>query len=381
MLRGEVVFGNMATDVNTRKNIPYEGDDLPIKNASVCVIIPFFNGSKYIQRAIDSVLAQSAPPDEFLIVDDGSSPAEARQLHNIAGSAGVRVVTQANGGQGAARNFGVSNTSSRFICFLDQDDFFLKDHIEILLRELPENDQHLGWIYGDLMEADGEGNIIRGDIVKRYAAHPKRSVEEMVSRDMFVLPSAALIERNAFISVGGFDEQFTGYEDDDLFLRMFRAGFTNYYIDRPVTVWCINQESTSYSVRMSRSRLKYIKKLHNMFCEGGPSDRTFVLDVIIPRFEKLIIADAISASITPTLNHHRRMQPYREELIDILDQYANVVWQHLSLGKRLSLQVKIRLIKSNYRHTLVLATKCYLLFRRITMTAQRCYTARQANQS
>ncbi len=74
----------------------------------------------------------------------------------------------------------------------------------------------------------------------------------MLREDAYILPSASLIRRAAYEAVGGFDEQFTGYEDDDLFLRLFRAGYTNYYLDKPVTVWCRHSGSTSWTLKMSR---------------------------------------------------------------------------------------------------------------------------------
>ncbi|OWK21780.1 hypothetical protein AJ88_11715 [Mesorhizobium amorphae CCBAU 01583] len=70
-------------------------------------------------------------------------------------------------------------------------------------------------------------------MIKAHSSHPKADIFNMLSGDMFVLPSASIISRSAFKAVQGFDQQFMGYEDDDLFLRMFRAGFTNTFIDPP----------------------------------------------------------------------------------------------------------------------------------------------------
>lgn len=145
------------------------------------------------------------------------------------------------------------------------------------------------------MEADGEGNIVRSDMVKQHALHPKRFINDLLANDMFVLPSASLIERTAFEAVGGFDPQFTGYEDDDLFLRIFRRGYTNYFVDKAVTVWCINSESTSYSIKMSRSRLRYVKKLCSQFPDDVDKRRNYVRDLIAPRFTHMIISDAFTA--------------------------------------------------------------------------------------
>jgi GT2 family glycosyltransferase len=76
------------------------------------------------------------------------------------------------------------------------------------------------------MDIDGS-MLIRSFLTRLPTAHPKRSLIECLGQDMFVVPSASLISRKAFQAVGGFDESLSGYEDDDLFLRMFRAGYDN----------------------------------------------------------------------------------------------------------------------------------------------------------
>jgi GT2 family glycosyltransferase len=101
---------------------------------------------------------------------------------------------------------------------------------------------------------------------------------------MFVLPSASLISRSAFLSVGGFDERLSGYEDDDLFLRMFRAGFDNVYLPQSLSKWRIYQESSSYSSRMAVSRATYARKLIERFPNDEDNSRYYVRDLIAPRF-------------------------------------------------------------------------------------------------
>ena len=89
----------------------------------------------------------------------------------------------------------------------------------------------IGWTYSDLDEINDQGELIaRGVIVRTGAEHPKRDLASCLRQDMFVLPSASLISRRAFRQVGGFDERLSGYEDDDLFLRLFQAGFHNVFL-------------------------------------------------------------------------------------------------------------------------------------------------------
>jgi len=307
--------------------------------APVVVVIPFHNGSSTIERAAKSVLDQTVKPAEFIVVDDGSSETEAQRLRAIADRMGFRVMHQENGGQGSARNAGVAATASPFVCFLDQDDFYLKTHIETLVSEMPENDPHFGWVYGELFEAEGNGDIVRTSIVQHHSKHPKTNIIDLVRQDMHVLPSASLISREAFEAVGGFDPQFMGYEDDDLFLRIFRAGFTNYFTEKPVTVWCIHTESTSYGVRMARSRLRYFKKLVALFPDDPIKQRFFVRDLIAPRFIPLIMEDAISAATGKPGKYAANRDEYIQIASDFVDALSGQASIAPGLIRRLRLHV------------------------------------------
>lgn len=334
---------------------------------SVAVIIPFYNGAKYIERAIQSVLSQTVPADEFLIIDDGSSEAERTALAEIAARSGVTVHRKENGGQGSARNLGVSLTQSAYICFLDQDDFFLKNHIELLLEQVRTKDPHFGWAYGELMEADEEGHIVATSIAARYSKHPKISIEDLLERDMHVLPSASIISRTAFEAVGGFDPQFMGYEDDDLFLRIFRKGYTNYFFPQAVTVWCINKNSTSYSIRMSRSRMRYISKLCGMFDSDPERRSVYVRDLIFPRFCNLIAGEAFKSIYFSRYEHEKRMAQHSDELVRMLDTFASLVAANtrLRLEDRLKLRLYQLCLRQRSRRMLVVPYTMARILRRL----------------
>ena len=267
---------------------------LPLQAADVVVVIPFYNGAAFIERALRSVFVQTLPAAEVIVVNDGSAPEERAALDALAQQFPFRIVDKENGGQGSARNAGVAASTAGFICFLDQDDFYLETHIETLVNAVPSRDPRFGFVYGDLFEADAAGQTIRIGIVKEHATdHPKRSVFQMIATDMYVLPSAALVAREAFDAVSGFDAQFMGYEDDDFFLRVFRAGYTNYFVDQPVTVWCIHTASSAFSMRMNRSRFCYFTKLAGMFPDEPVRARFYMRDYLVPRFGKLFINDVI----------------------------------------------------------------------------------------
>jgi hypothetical protein len=83
----------------------------------------------------------------------------------------------------------------------------------------------------------------------------------------------------------------SGYEDDDFFLRVFRAGFDNVFLDLPLTKWRIHTGSSSYSYRMAQSRMKYIEKLRREFPDNYQRGRIISRDCLVPRFFPLALSD------------------------------------------------------------------------------------------
>ena len=288
---------------------------------SIAVTIPYYNGAKYIERALKSVEVQTLRSDEVIVVDDGSSKEQHDFLQSIKRNFDFdfEIVRKKNGGQGSARNMGVDLSKSDYICFLDQDDYFLPLHNEILMDAVPVSDPRFGWVYADLWEADEEGYVLRTDMIKHHSSHPKTSVIQMLSSDMFILPSASLVSRKAFLDVGGFDSTFTGYEDDDLFLRIFMHGWSNKFVDKSVTAWCINESSTSYSIKMSYSRMRYIKKLFKLFPSRPGMNRFFFRDLVVPRFSDIIISQAISSVLEAKEN--------MVEYVKLLEEFRGLVAQ------------------------------------------------------
>ena len=201
-----------------------------MKNNTVSVVIAFHNGSRWIERALNSVKTQTVPANEIIVVDDGSSTSESDFLRSLAKYFDFRLVHQDNAGQSAGRNLGIQETGSEFICLLDQDDYFLPNHIEHLLSIARVADPKFAYSYGDLHRIDEAGLLLCSSSINIEATHPHKDVETMIATNMHILPSATLIRRSALLDIGGFDTELRGYEDDDLFLRFHIAGYQHLYI-------------------------------------------------------------------------------------------------------------------------------------------------------
>lgn len=324
------------------------------RNHAVACVIPFYNGSRFIERAIKSVITQTVPVKELIIVNDGSGPDEVKALELIAGQyPAIIVLHKENGGQGSARNYGVAHAQSPFVCFLDQDDFFLPRHVEILAESVDDDDPLYAYSYGDLYVADVDGKIHSHSIAVKRAIHPKHDISDYLSEDMFILPSAAIIKKDAFLSVGGFDDRMAGYEDDDLFLRFFSTGYSSKFLPVSVTVWCINSESTSFGIRMSRSRMIYFEKLCKEYRDDPSLAKYYVRDYLAKRFLPCFVSDLMRGAMMNS--------PYKGEFIERLQHALLLVGKRVSGFYRMKCRALIWVSESNSRFAYAIFSRIYLL--------------------
>jgi glycosyltransferase involved in cell wall biosynthesis len=278
-----------------------------VTKQTIAVVIAFHNGSRWIEQALDSVLGQTVAANEVIVVDDGSSQEEAKFLALIQDRYKFRLIAQENGGQSSARNHGVSSAQSDYVCFLDQDDYYLPKHNQILLENADFEDPKFGFSYGDLWRSNEAGQILSHSSINVKMKHPHKNLKTLVGKNMFIVPSATLINRKAFLAVGGFDPELRGYEDDDLFLRFFLAGFSNRFTPEAVTVWTINTSSTSFTESMARSRFIYFKKLLKTFPEGSVENVHVFGDLMYKRFAYQFSGDVIEAAFSGSQNYLERL--------------------------------------------------------------------------
>ena len=172
----------------------------------IAAVIPLYNGSRYIRHAIDSVLQQTRRPDRIVVVDDGSCDDGAEIIATTYAQHGVEVIHTDNGGQSRARNTGVRVASDcDFVAFLDQDDIWYPEHLELLERAyLDAHSERLAYVYSNLDQIDVAGRRIHQSVLDLVAGpRQKTKIHELIGLDVFVLPSASLLVRSAFLSVGG----------------------------------------------------------------------------------------------------------------------------------------------------------------------------------
>jgi glycosyltransferase involved in cell wall biosynthesis len=179
----------------------------------VSVLIPCFNTEAFLGEAIESALSQSHPPDEIIVIDDGSTDGSLR----IATSFGcrVRVVGLEHVGVGAARNAGLLAAREEFVAWLDADDLWQSRKLEYQLPHMAN--PNVALVYGQMQRIGAARNsqawpldLPEGNIFERL----------YVQRN-FIPTSSVLVRRQALIDAGGFDTSVApGAEDLDAWLRI-----------------------------------------------------------------------------------------------------------------------------------------------------------------
>jgi GT2 family glycosyltransferase len=182
----------------------------------ISVVIPAYNAGAFIARAVRSVLAQSRPADEVIVVDDGSTDDTAELLGGYGDK--VRVVTLAScHGVSHARNIGVQTCCSPWIAFLDSDDEWTKEKLACQWAHL--------WQHPFLQISQCEEIWIRDGIRVNRCKHHEKKAGFIFSPSLkmcLVSPSAVIMKRDLFETYGLFDETLPACEDYDLWLRILR---------------------------------------------------------------------------------------------------------------------------------------------------------------
>ena len=286
---------HQRTDLTSRFSVIDEDRNVDL---SIAAIIPLYNGAKWIGQSIQSVLSQTLLPGELIVVDDGSTDDGPDIVARLAADHPlIKLLHKPNGGQSSARNFGVGHSESALIALLDQDDVWYRHHLEQLIKPFRRRRGiPLGWVSSDLDEVDETGGLINRRLLRKLDKNQaKTSLEQCLKENMFVLPSACLINREAFEKVNGFDEHLSGYEDDDFFLRLFRAGYNNVFLDEPLSQWRIYSSSSSQTAHMRRSAIVYVQKLLRNFENVQALHGNFVREYIAPRFVKTLLVEYFRA--------------------------------------------------------------------------------------
>lgn len=255
---------------------------------AVSVIIPTRDRAELTERAVRSVLEQTRPPSEILVVDDGSSDGTAEHLRDVFpgdGSADgdgppVRIHRTPPRGVSAARNIGIRLARGAWLAFLDSDDTWTPDKLEAQAEALAASPGH------ELCHTD-EIWIRNGRRVNPRQRHEKGGgrIFRRCLPLCAISPSSVLIHRRIFERVGLFDEDLPACEDYDLWLRI-TARYPVLYVDRPLTVkYGGHADQLSRTVEaLDRYRIRALERILET-AELAPDDHRAAIDMLLAKIE------------------------------------------------------------------------------------------------
>jgi len=221
---------------------------------TVSVIMPAYNQSEYLGEAIVSVLGQTYQDFEMIVVDDGSTDNTAEVVHSFWDKR-LSYIYQENRGLSAARNTGILHATSLYLTFLDSDDLFLPEKLEILLNEM-ENHPELGLVAGQAIPIDEKGRRIGRRIAR---ALPEDASKLLITNPLHV--GSVLLRKCWQESAGLFDESLRACEDWDLWIRLAKLGCKMKLIERPVSLYRFHQaQMTRDEEHMFRAMIALVEK-------------------------------------------------------------------------------------------------------------------------
>jgi glycosyltransferase involved in cell wall biosynthesis len=195
-----------------------------MKPPTVSAAVRVYNGERYIGETLTAILSQTRPPDEVLVVDDGSTDATPEELERFRGD--IRVVRQPNSGYAGSFNRCVGEARCDYIANCDADDVWEPDKLERQVEALltdPEIDfafsgaRFFGLTEGPRAPYPGAGRLDAQDFARR------------LYRQNFVCTSSTLIRRDLCLQLGQFMDRAPLCEDYDYWLRALMAGAVSFY--------------------------------------------------------------------------------------------------------------------------------------------------------
>ncbi len=184
----------------------------------VTALVPTFNRSGFLKEALSSLLRQTLPPDEIIVIDDGSTDDTAQVVVPFASA--IKYIYKPNGGKSSALNLGLDQASGELIYILDDDDIAADDAIERMSEALANNPEY-GFVYGEFNSFRVSDS---GVISWEARAQPPADNELYLSllHHNRIVPPSMLVRKSCYEHVGPFNEDFIRSQDYEMLLRLVR---------------------------------------------------------------------------------------------------------------------------------------------------------------
>jgi glycosyltransferase involved in cell wall biosynthesis len=259
----------------------------------VSVIIPTYNRAHVVPEAIESVLLQTYPHIEVIVVDDGSTDNTPECLQQFASR--VRVITQANAGPAAARNRGIEVAKGELIAFLDSDDLWLPTKLERQVTLLEQAGMSVPCCVCNIRMQWSELEACSFDIAA-LDPHLEEGIwanaGEVLSTRFLLFTQGVVIRREVLGRIGGFDESLWLLEDHELALRLSLESPWGFIRD-PLVIWRESKTGSLYQ-SAARDEIRQVEPLVE------------ILDRHLSRLQKSSVRNTIRKSVRRELDRNKR---------------------------------------------------------------------------
>ncbi|MDE6654885.1 MAG: glycosyltransferase, partial [Muribaculaceae bacterium] len=173
----------------------------------ISIIVPVYNVEEFLPRCVESVIAQSYPDWELILVDDGSLDGSPEICDSYADKdSRIKVIHKSNGGVSEARNVGIRAATGEWICFIDSDDYVAPRYLEAMLSKSGDADIVIsGWEYAGLRKSFPEMDVYRLDFLK------------IMEQKAFINICGKLIRHNSIARAAALFETDVKWAEDSIF--------------------------------------------------------------------------------------------------------------------------------------------------------------------
>ena len=280
-------------------NMPNQYDEYTID-----VIIPVYNGERYIERALKSVIGQTYPPSKIILIDDGSTDRTVdiidmfkRNNSNLQGVI-IEIYKGNHGGPSAARNIGLRNSKSDYIAFLDADDEWYPSKLEeqIKLFKKPGNEK-VGLVYCCFEIKDNTNNNKYPVILPKISDYVSGYVFQkmLLNNSALRSPTLIMVKKCVIENVGLFDEKIIGVEDWDFIIKVTQKYEIDYASQMLATIWSEPASLSKQHKKMLIAILRLYKKWKKYYSVDTRNE-----------ISKIIIYSIFNLSFFPKIPTHRK---------------------------------------------------------------------------
>lgn len=226
----------------------------------ISVVIPAHNRKKYILNCVNSIINQTYPPIEIIVVDDYSTDGTADELKKLDCKILKVISLEKNGGAQVARNVGIKAATGDWIAFCDSDDWWLKDKLEKQVRKLESS--------GRKVSSTGAEVLQNGNSSERWTDGKEGMIlSELIQNKTYLLFQGMLIKKECLYEIGLLDERVKAYQEFDTAIRL-ALRYEVDYINEPLFVYNIhNEETISKDTQKAKESKRYIFKKYKDIIE------------------------------------------------------------------------------------------------------------------